>query len=307
MPPSTSLRRFQEDERCRFRPLQADGLRVVVRLTTGCDLACPHCLVETRKRTEELDTRAWLQVFDGLSDVQARKVLLTGGEPLLRDDLGALIRHISAMGIPVDLNSNLQRASLPLLREFRNAGLTEISVSLEGPPEVHDRMHGKQGAFARLTQAVRWAADLGMQVDGACCLTAENLPHLNELFDLAHSLPLQSFTVSRLLPIGHGRKSSRALPQEALTRAHAHLQQDVMPNSQLPIRLVGLLHPPQDADCQRGRSLVGLTPAGELVGCVLASENPSGVPLPAAVGLPRALAVLRERLAGGQYALCWKE
>jgi MoaA/NifB/PqqE/SkfB family radical SAM enzyme len=281
------------------------GLRVVIRLTHACDLACPHCLVESRTRDHELDTPAWLALLDGLPKLGTSKVLLTGGEPLLRDDLPVLVRSISAMGIPVDLNSNLYSLDLARLQELRQAGLTELSVSLEGPRAVHDRLHGKPGAFEQCVRGIQWGADLGIQVDVACCVTGENIEHLEELLAILRGLPVQSLTVSRLLPIGHGRKSRNHVPQERLTRLHAWLIRSVLPEYPLPIRVVGLLNPPQQGDCLRGRSLVGITPDGILQGCVLASGNPNDLPHPLEVGLQRTYEFLQQALASREYPLCW--
>jgi molybdenum cofactor biosynthesis enzyme MoaA len=80
-PASTSFRGFQDDERCRFRPTKTGGLRVVIRVTYACDLACPHCLIDSRLRDNELDTASWVKLLSELPDIGTRKALLTGGEP----------------------------------------------------------------------------------------------------------------------------------------------------------------------------------------------------------------------------------
>ena len=304
-PATATFRGFLPDERCRFRPLSGAGVRVVLRLTYRCDLACPHCLVGAQAAHGDLRLAGWERVLAELPVIGARKVLLTGGEPLLHPDLVALVRFISARGIPVDLNSNLQRMTPALLDDLRRAGLTELSVSLEGPAAVHDRMHGKAGALAQTLRAIRWAAERGLQVDASCCLTVDNVPYLRELFGLLVALPLQSFTVSRLFPIGHGKGAARqAVAQAELDALYADLLRDWLPRAPFPVRLVGLLGCPRPADCGRGESLIGLTPQGEVVACVLAVENPASVPHPLGAGLAEAVARVRAELQAGAYALC---
>jgi MoaA/NifB/PqqE/SkfB family radical SAM enzyme len=305
-PASTSFRGFLEDERCRFRPLKQAGLRVVIRLTYACDLACSHCLVDADGRTHELGTAEWLRLLAELPDIGAAKVLLTGGEPLLRHDLPKIVYRVSTLGIPVDLNSNLQRATSPILQDLRRSGLTELSTSLEGPPEVHDRMRGQAGAFAQTIRAIQWATDLGIEVDLACCLTRENLPHVGELLRIVKNLPVKSLTLARLLPVGHGRASRRGLAQNQLSRIYREVQQRVSREALLPVRMVGLLHPPEEPDCLRGESLIGIRPDGGLQGCVLAGENPVDVEHPLAVGLARSYRDLRHKLAVRGYRLCWQ-
>ena len=306
-PASTSLRAFRHDERCRFRSLRGQGRRVVIRLTYRCDLACPHCLVGANLyRSEgELDLAAWSSILAELDRIQARKVLLTGGEPLLHPDLVGITAFVSSAGIPVDLNSNLQKMTPSLIQDLHRAGLTEISVSLEGPPEVHDRMHGTPGAWAKTVRAIRWAGEKGIQVDAACCVTPDNRPHLDELLAHVESLPIHSFTVSRMYPIGHGLAHlDRSVPQSELTALYHDLVERWVGRARIPIRLVGLLSCPQPSDCERGRSLIGITPRGHVVPCVLAIENPLGIPHPLEVGLAQAVEAANRELDAGAYQMC---
>ena len=304
-PTSTSFRGFKDDERCRFRPLKGDGIRVVVRMTHRCDLHCPHCLVSPHYNLQELGVHDWFRIFSQLPDIRAKKVLLTGGEPLLYKDITRIVEFISQMDIPVDLNSNLQRMTPQLICDMRNAGLTEISVSLEGPREVHDAMHGTAGAYDKLLDAIKWAADLGIQVDVACCVTNENINYIRQIIEMANSLSVQSLTVSRMFPIGHGAKYHRAPTQNQLDEIYRELTEYVIPDSKLPIRLVGLLNPPDDRDCLRAKSLIGITPTGQLVGCVLAPENTKRIPHPLDSGLKESFLQLEHELFSGTFPMCW--
>jgi MoaA/NifB/PqqE/SkfB family radical SAM enzyme len=305
VPESTSRRGFLPDERCRFRPLRTDGLRVIVRLTRRCNLYCPHCLSASAGSSEELDFQGWREVLRELPRVHARKVLLTGGEPLLHPDLVPIVDWISALNIPVDLNSNLQTLSDGMLQELKDAGLTEISVSLEGPREIHDQMHGMPGAFDRVVDAIHRCAAKGVAVDVSCCLTTWNQGHLDELLKIARELPILSLTFSRLIPIGHGKKCGAGLPQAALDHIYERILTEYAEDSPLPIRSVGLLNPPDAVDCPRGQSLICLSPDGRVVGCVLAEKNPEGLPHPKRHGLAAAVEALRNELNLHAYDRCW--
>jgi hypothetical protein len=52
-------------------------------------------------------------------------------------------------------------------------------------------------------------ARTGIEVDAACCLTSENLDHLDDIPALAHTLPVQSLTISRLLPMVTEKRETR--------------------------------------------------------------------------------------------------
>lgn len=302
---SSSQSPFTEDERCRFRPIQSGGLRVVLRVTMRCDLACPHCLASARQGGDELETGEWLALFRQFPEIGATKVLLTGGEPLMRPDIVRFVEALSQAGIASDLNSNLQRMTPSLMHELQKAGLSEISVSLEGPAQVHDRMHGKPGAHAQLVDAIGWADQAGIGVDASCCLTQENCAYVEDLVDKVTSLPIRSLTFSRLLPIGHGFASRQAVSQPDLDGYYTLIRQ-IAAHSPIPIRATGLLGAPRPADCGRGRSLLAIAPDGQLLGCALSDDNPR-VPHPLEAGLKAAWDRLREALESGSYALCWQE
>jgi MoaA/NifB/PqqE/SkfB family radical SAM enzyme len=294
------------DERCRFRPLNGGGLRMVLRLTMLCNLACPHCLATEHRDVAELTTKEWLTLIMQFPDLHIKKVLLTGGEPLLRDDILTIIDALSCADITTDLNSNLQRTDRDSIRDLKHAGISEISVSLEGPEDIHDHMHGRVGSFARLIDAIGWAAENGIPVDTSCCLTMENYEHITDLINIMETLPVRSLTFSRLLPIGHGYHSRQALTQEQLNRCYQLIQSQVTSGTPIPIRATGLLGAPQQIDCGRGNSLIAITPDGTLMGCVLSDDNPC-VAHPLEVGLQQALEILRKELFRRQYALCWQD
>ena len=279
---------------------------MVLRLTLRCDLACPHCLASKKKDSSELTTEQWKTLISQFSEIGVKKVLLTGGEPLLRTDLLEIVQALGNLGIHTDLNSNLQRMDLDLMRNLKRSGLSEISVSLEGPEEIHDRMHGSPGSYRQLIQAIDWAARVEIPVDASCCLNLDNYLYIKEHIKTAEVLSIRSLTFSRLLPIGHGNKSQQNLTQDQLDACYQLIHHEMTKEASIPIRLTGLLGPPRLSDCERGRSLAGISPDGHLLACVLTKDNPS-VPHPLKIGLKQALTTLNEELTRQPFALCWQE
>ncbi len=147
MPP-VSARQFAADERCRFRSTARPGLRLVARLTERCNLHCPHCLASAGGASRDLPLADWQAILAEAPRLSVIKVLLTGGEPLLFEGLVELTAYLTSLGIGTDLNSNLWGMTPGLAAALAHAGLIEASVSLEGPAEVHDAMHGAAGARA---------------------------------------------------------------------------------------------------------------------------------------------------------------
>jgi MoaA/NifB/PqqE/SkfB family radical SAM enzyme len=269
-------------------------------------MACDHCLAHaTGSSGDDLTLRQWQTILRELPDIAAHKVLLSGGEPLLFRGLVELVRYVAAMGIATDLNSTLWLMTRDLARDLATGGLTETSISLEGPEEVHDAMHGRPGAWARLRAGVCMLRELGVTVDGSLCVTSANIEHVPATIAEGARWGLASFTVSRMLLIGHGaRQTASAVPEERLAALHQELTAD-SGRFDIPLRLVGLLGPPDASDCPQGQSLIGIRADGTLTPCLLSRDPVSVAVRPLDVGLTQAVASMRSALQGVAAARCW--
>jgi len=305
-PVSISCREPSTDQRCRFRPSTQAGVRVVVRLTQRCSMACEHCLAgATGTSGNDLTLQQWQTILRELPGIAAHKALLSGGEPLLFSGLTELVRCIAAMGIATDLNSTLWPMTRELARALAEAGLTEASISLEGPEAVHDAMHGRHGAQARLRAGVRMLHELGIPVDGSLCVTPANIDHVLPTIAEGARWGLASFTVSRTFPIGHGaRRTAAAVPEDRLIALYRELTADGR-RFDIPLRLVGLLGPPAAADCPQGQSLIGIRADGTLAPCLLSRATVPASVGPLDVGLTQAVARMRDALRGAAAGRCW--
>ena len=111
-----------------FRPYT-----LVAELTYRCPLRCVYCSnpLDYARHSAELDTATWRRVFREAEDLGVVQLNLTGGEPLVRDDLEALIEEARRL----DLYTNLITSGIPLRRErlarFRELGLDNVQISIQ--------------------------------------------------------------------------------------------------------------------------------------------------------------------------------
>jgi cyclic pyranopterin phosphate synthase len=151
------------------RPLR--NLRVSV--TDRCNLRCAYCMPEEEyvwlPREDLLtfeETRDLVSVFAGLG---VDKVRLTGGEPLLRRDLPALVRLLAVVpgirDLAMTTNGILLAEQAPALRE---AGLHRVTVSLDTLRPERFRALTRRDTHARVLEgiaAVRTAGFTGLKLD----------------------------------------------------------------------------------------------------------------------------------------------
>jgi cyclic pyranopterin phosphate synthase len=133
------------------RPLRDLRISVIDR----CNYRCPYCMPEEvyGDAHEFLPRKDWLTPGElkrlaGLFlKLGVNKLRLTGGEPLLRRDLGDIVRGFAALDGLEDLALTTNGSRLAArAKELKAAGLKRITVSLDSlDPEVFRRMSGNRG------------------------------------------------------------------------------------------------------------------------------------------------------------------
>lgn len=133
------------------------GTVVVWRVTERCDTACGFCAYDARLRRprREADPGELLRV-GALLAAWRRDVLLSflGGEPFLWPPLVEVTAALRALGLRVGLTSNGRALAEPRWRRFCLESLDELTLSIDGPPEVHDALRGRRGLGAALLDAL---------------------------------------------------------------------------------------------------------------------------------------------------------
>jgi len=178
-------------------------------LTQRCNLACRHCGSDcvADASMPDLPVESVIAVLEGIRrrhDPSRITVALTGGEPLLYRGFFELGRSITALGFPWGMVTNGWAWSPQEVESARVAGMRTITVSLDGPPEVHDWLRGRTGSFARASTALRLltAAPWIQKLDVVTCVHRRNLDLLDETRDLLAELGVRHWRLFTVSPIG---------------------------------------------------------------------------------------------------------
>jgi pyrroloquinoline quinone biosynthesis protein E len=144
--------------------------------------------VDYAKNEAELTTEEWKRVFSEAAELGVMQVHLSGGEPVVRDDLLGLVEHARR----ADLYSNLITGGTLLdrgrLLELRNAGLDHVQVSLQDSEDhAADEIAGLKG-HARKLEVARWVKEIGLPLTINVVLHRFNIDRVPELIELAASL-----------------------------------------------------------------------------------------------------------------------
>jgi pyrroloquinoline quinone biosynthesis protein E len=164
---------------------------IVAELTYRCPLRCVYCSNPTdfaASRGNELSTEDWSQVFRDGSALGALQLHLSGGEPLMRPDLPALIRAARDAGLYVNLITSGVTLNESKLREFRECGLDHIQLSLQDSErESAELISGVRCFDTKLeVAALIRSADIPLTLN--VVLHRYNIGRIRELCDLAIQL-----------------------------------------------------------------------------------------------------------------------
>ena len=186
---------------------------LVAELTYRCPLRCVYCSnpLEYARHKDELDTAGWLRVFSEAEDLGVVQLNLTGGEPLVRDDLEALVEGARAL----DLYTNLITSGIPLARErlarLRSLGLDNVQLSIQDvDAQASDRIAGLR-AFDRKLEVAAWVKEIGMPLTLNVVLHRDNLGRVAEIIELAERLAVDRLELANTQYLGWALLNRRAL------------------------------------------------------------------------------------------------
>src|SRR5271170_6587515 len=265
------------------RPPVEPPLALLAELTHRCPLRCPYCSnpLALERAGAELDTETWQRVLDEAAAMGVLQVHFSGGEPLARRDLAALVGHATKAGLYSNLITSgigLDAARMAALAE---AGLEHVQLSLQdADPARGDRIAGLAGAQAQKRQAAGLVIEAGLPLTVNAVVHRQNLDRLGDMIELALALGADRLEVAHVQYYGWALRNRAALlpSREQLDRATADVEA-------ARARLKGVLtidYVVPDYYARRpkacmggwGRRFLNVTPAGAVLPCHAAETLP---------------------------------
>jgi len=201
---------------------------VTFAVTARCPCTCYHCSADRRPRDGELSTSEVKHAVDQCVDLMVGSIVLTGGEPMARDDLPELVSHIAMREATPQIFTSgyyLDRDSARVLKE---AGLEVAFISLDSPDgAVHDKGRGVPGLFDRACQGLRAAGEEGISTGISTFATHEAVrdKHVERFFELGRRIGAREITVFDVTPTGKMLDRDDLLLTPAEHRSLSELQE----------------------------------------------------------------------------------
>ncbi|MGC9203599.1 MAG: radical SAM protein [Thermoplasmata archaeon] len=186
-------------------------------LTLRCNLRCIHCYANAKseKSPNELTENEIFGTIDDLRRMGLPVVILSGGEPMLHENIYEISRYADESGIRVTLSSNGTLIDEKSAFRLAESGVKYVGISLDGYGEKNDTFRGVRGAFERAVEGLRNVKDAGMMSGIRFTVTKYNVSDLPKVFELGMELGIDRFCLYHLVPAG---RSSREQDIDNVTR-----------------------------------------------------------------------------------------
>ena len=176
--------------------------------TLRCPLSCPHCLAVSRNSGfSDMPLVTVFGLIDQISFMGVEEFLVTGGEPLAREDLPEVIRYLGRQKVRWSLNT----ATLPnadARAAMEEAPPVFVAVSLDGPERIHNNFRGSDHAYEDALEAIRYYRGLPQcRVAAGTTVTSFNFDALPETFQIVVGSGAAEWGIH--LPVREGRAEIR--------------------------------------------------------------------------------------------------
>ena len=176
------------------RPALTSMPILILNVHSHCNCRCVMCDIWKREKHEQVTVAGLDRHRASLRNLGVRQVVLTGGEPLLHGDLGALCDFFREQNIRLTL---LTTGLLLLKRATEISRLfDEVIVSIDGPREIHDAIRRVKGAFDVISQGVAAVQAQGPDIPIGCRTTVQkaNHRHLRATVNAARTVGFSSIS-----------------------------------------------------------------------------------------------------------------
>jgi radical SAM protein with 4Fe4S-binding SPASM domain len=143
-------------------------------------------------------------------------LVLTGGDPLCREDIFELIEYATQSGLDVSVTpSATPLVTERAIRQFAEAGIHRMAISIDGSSaKTHDAVRGVHGSFDRSLEILSRARQLGIPTQINTTLTPENVDQLDNMAELFATLDITLWSVFFLVPVGRAETAGRLNAEE---------------------------------------------------------------------------------------------
>ena len=197
--------------------------------TLRCNLNCLHCGSDCLKLSQipDMPAQDFIKVLDDIKQnnpVERLTVSITGGEPLLRDDLEIVGREIIKRGYGWGIVTNAMLLTPQRFISLINAGMGSMSFSIDGFEKEHTYLRVNPQSYKKVCEGIKLAVDFQKQYgnrlifDVITCVHSKNLDILPALRDDLIERGVTQWRIFSIFPEGRAGRNDLSLTKTEYKR-----------------------------------------------------------------------------------------
>lgn len=183
--------------------------------TLRCNAKCKHCgsnAGENIHIEDELKTEEIKKVFSDVAakyDASRILVSVTGGEPLVREDVFEVMKYAKSLGFYWGMTTNGILINDDIIAKMKDSGMTTISISLDGLEKTHDDFRCVNGAFKKIIENILKLKNANFlnYLQVTTVVNKTNIMQLDDLYDILSNLGISSWRIVNMDPIGRAMQN----------------------------------------------------------------------------------------------------
>lgn len=188
-------------------------------ITRRCNLKCVHCRSSSALEVDNHPDFSFdeaTRILDDIHSYASPVVVLSGGEPLLRDDVFDIASYGTKLGLRMCLATNGTLVTGETCTNILASGIKMVSLSLDGSTaDVHDDFRNQPGAFKGTMNAIRLFNEHGIPFLINSSFTKRNKLEAPKIYELVKTLGATAWYLFMIVPTGRGEEIMEELIPES--------------------------------------------------------------------------------------------
>ena len=184
--------------------------------TLRCNALCKHCgsrAGENINIEDELTTEEIKRALKSIADkYDSTRILLnvTGGEPLVRQDLFDVMKYATELGFKWGITTNGMLINDEIIKKMKETNLATMSISIDGLEKSHDEFRGIKGSYRKILENIeKLKQDKFLKCFQITTVVNKlNINELDELYKIIKNLEVDSWRVINMDPIGRANDNN---------------------------------------------------------------------------------------------------
>lgn len=189
-------------------------MALLAELTHRCPLKCPYCSnpLELERASAEMATGDWLRVLDEAAALGILQIHFSGGEPMVRRDLPAMVRHAAGLGLYTNIITSGVLLTDEAMTALLEAGVDHIQLSFQdSDPANAERIGGYRGGHDKKLAAAALIKAAGLPLTTNFVIHSRNVDRVAEMIAMAEALGSARVEIAHAQYYGWGLRNRAAL------------------------------------------------------------------------------------------------